>query len=159
MRKIFLGIIFLCLLTSCSGNTIFDNKQTDTVKTSDTKIQNLDPDPHPNLSHLKNEKFATPDNPVISPSGKYKMVIESGYNGVVYYNNFVIHKTEDDTLLYSSPAQFRTRDRLMFAWDELDNVWIYTADMGICWWEKENDIWVNNNKNIEPEYYQGIFEE
>ena len=34
---------------------------------------------------------------------------------------------------------------------------IYTADMGFYWWEKENDIWVNNNKKIEPEYYQGVF--
>ncbi|MGL5436966.1 MAG: hypothetical protein ACRDBO_16585 [Lachnospiraceae bacterium] len=100
-------------------------------------------DPHPNKSHLVDEKYATPDNPVLSPSGKYRMEIESGYNGNIYYNSFAIYEAASQGApLFVSGAQYRTRDTLHFMWDENDNIRVYSGDVGMTDWVKDGNKWV-----------------
>jgi hypothetical protein len=100
-------------------------------------------DPHPNMSHEENVLFATPDNPVSSPSGNYVLTVESGFNDNVYNNHFVVYEAGDNApLVFASDKEYRTRDRLYFLWDENDNIWVYSGDIGITLWQKEDNIWV-----------------
>lgn len=97
MKKILLlfSIFILFGFASCDNGVI------------DTKQNNADP--HPNMSHLENQRFATPENPVASPSGEYIMVIEPGFHDNVYDNKFVIYKLDDqDNPLFHSDVQYRT---------------------------------------------------
>ena len=100
-------------------------------------------DPHPNITHQENNLFATPDNSVISPSGDYVLKIENGFDDSVYTNRFLIYASVDDaSLVFKSVKNYRTRDRLYFLWDEKDNVWVYSGDIGATLWSKDNSIWV-----------------
>ena len=99
-------------------------------------------DRHPNVSHLENEKFATPVNPVISPSGKYLMVITEGFDDNVYDNTFAVFlKDNTGELIFTAENSYRTRDRLYFLWDDSDNIWVYSGDIGTTFWQYENDTW------------------
>ena len=99
-------------------------------------------DPHPNRSHEENGAFATPENPVVSPSGDFVMAIEAGFNDNVYDNHFVVYLADiDDDPLFVSDKNYRTRDRLYFVWDEHDNIWVYSGDIGTTVCLKESDIW------------------
>ena len=100
-------------------------------------------DPHPNMSHKENINFATPDNPVESPSGEFKMIIEAGYNDNVYDNHFIIYQSnENDEPLFISDKNYRTRDRLYFLRDESDNIWVYSGDIGTTLWLKDDNTWI-----------------
>ena len=52
-------------------------------------------DPHPNMSHKENSLFATPENAVDSPSGKYTLRIRAGFDGSVYFNQFAVYNKGD----------------------------------------------------------------
>jgi len=115
-------------------------------------------DPHPNMSHQENSQFATPDNPVESPSGNFLMVIEAGYNDNAYDNHFVIYKSDDEEQpIFISSKKYRTRDRLYFLWDEADNIWVYSGDSGTALWLKDNDTW--SEQNSAPDYKPVILQE
>lgn len=100
-------------------------------------------DPHPNMTHLENRQFATPDNPVVAPSGNYVLVIDAGFNDAVYDNGFSAYDSADpDTPIFTANTRYRTRDRLYFTWDENDNIWVYSGDTGLSFWEKQDGLWV-----------------
>lgn len=93
-------------------------------------------------------KLATPENPVLSPSGKYVLEVVQGYNGVVHYNRFVIslYKGEDTDpeVIFCSKKTYRIRDTLYFMWDDdEDSVFVYSGDTGTERWNMKNDeLWV-----------------
>ena len=129
MKKIcpfvFMAVIMVCFC-ACSANP----------KTNQ--------DPHPNISHQENDLFATPDNAVLSPSGNYILTIENDFEEDVYTNRFVIYTSDDDTSpVFECEKAYRTRDRLYFLWDELDNIWVYSGDIGTTLWSKDNDVWTD----------------
>mgnify|MGYP001060463193 CR=1 FL=1 len=100
-------------------------------------------DPHPNRSHEENSLFATPENPVDSPSGVYTMTVVPGFHDNVFDNHFVIARSDDpERPVFESTERYRTRDRLYFLWDESDNVWVYSGDTGAMVWLREGDSWV-----------------
>ena len=99
-------------------------------------------DPHQNMSHLEIDLFATPENPAMSPSGEYTMTIENGFDDDVYNNRFVIYSSNDNTVpIFKCEKAYRTRDRLYFLWDEKDNIWVYSGDIGTTLWSKDNNSW------------------
>ena len=82
-----------------------------------------------NLSHEIDTNLATPMNPVISPSGKFTLVIDKGYDGQVHYNPFKVlsrDKGKEEQIVFQSAEQYRTRDALFFIWDNEDRVWVYS---------------------------------
>ena len=97
-------------------------------------------DPHPNMSHGENPSFATPDNPVSSPSGEFVMEIEPGFEGEVYINRFHVLTEAGETVFVATRA-YRTRDRLYFCWDDSDNIWVYSGDVGTSVWVKDELVW------------------
>jgi len=102
-----------------------------------------------NRSHLINKSLATPENPVKSPSGKYLLIIENGYDGVIHYNQFKIINIDSQNNIisveYKSDYKYRTRDTLYFLWDLYDRVWIYSGDIGTTYWEKSNNnLWLKH---------------
>ena len=102
--------------------------------------------PHPNMSHKENIIFATPENPVTSPSGNYVLIIKEGFDDNVYNNCFYIYRVNDmNQSIYVCLKKYRTRDRLYFLWDEKDNVWVYSGDIGITLWLKKGNEWVENH--------------
>jgi len=135
------GILIIIILVACQSEvTTYNN------------------DPHPNMSHQENSLFATPDNPVESPSGDFLMVIEAGYNDNVYDNHFVIYKSDkEEQPKFISSKKYRTRDRLYFLWDEADNIWVYSGDSGTALWLKDNDTW--SEQNSAPDYKPVILQE
>lgn len=115
-------------------------------------------DPHPNMSHLIDDKFATPDNPVISPSKNYIMNIVNYYNGTVYINKFIIYQIEDNSNpIFTCEAEYRTRDRLFFTWDDYDNIWVYSGDIGITFWTKQKNEWLDaSHDNNYPDHFYEV---
>ena len=102
-----------------------------------------DEDPHPNRSHLIDDRFATPENPVISPSGEYRMVIEPSMADEVFFNHFEVYRARDeDQRIFIGDQRYRTRDRLIFLWDEDDSIWVYSGDTGIAYWQKDGETWI-----------------
>ena len=133
MRKIKFGALALLLcstmLAACATNARDDG---------------IKPDPHPNVSHLENALYATPENPVISPSRRYVLVIEPGFADSVYDNHFLVYTADDNALVYESDARYRTRDKLRFWWGEADSIWVYSGDTGTATWDRNDDAgtWV-----------------
>lgn len=100
-------------------------------------------DPHPNMSHLENKAFATPVNPVVSASEKYTMVIETGFHDDVFDNHFVVYSSDENNhIIFTSERNYRTRDRLYFTWDEADNIWVYSGDIGTVLWQYDGVKWI-----------------
>lgn len=91
-------------------------------------------------------QIATPENPIVSPSGKYQLEVVNGYNGLVKFQRFYITKLEDRAysprVIFACLDTFRTRDTLYFLWDNNDRVWVYSGDVGTYYWVcVDNDQW------------------
>ena len=127
MKKVYLlalTTVLLGVLVACTDNKVEKN-------------------PNPNMTHLENSLFATPDNPVISPSGEYKMVVVEGKEGDVYNNHFVIYSTEDESkVVFESDKTFKTHDKLYFMWDEEDTIVVCSGDVGTTVWMKLANEWI-----------------
>ncbi len=92
----------------------------------------------------KNKSLATPQNPVISPSGEYQLMISEGFNGFYEYAHFSIAKNRHNThgdfrIVFSSEEMFRLIGDLRFLWDEKNNVWVYSSDIGTFYYAKVSD--------------------
>ncbi len=86
--------------------------------------------------------FATPNAPILSPSGQYQLQVVAGFNGVIHFQRFYIadvkkldHSFEPE-VIYASKDTYRTKDRLFFIWGPGDSVWVYSGDTGIYYWNK-----------------------
>lgn len=113
-----------------------------------------------------NKLLATPENPIVSPSGKFQLQVTQGFNGLVHFNRFDIakigEKGSDPEVVYVSKDTFRTRDRLYFLWDELDRVWVYSGDVGVFYWNRVNDeqweknTWSRDKKVTVPKLLKSL---
>jgi len=74
-----------------------------------------------------------------SPSGKYLLVILSGYDGQVNFQQFEVIDKITRQVLFICPEYFRTRDRLCFAWGKDNKVWVYSGDLGTFYWEETRE--------------------
>ncbi len=106
------------------------------------------------LTETKDLDIATPQNPLISPSGKYQLEILEGFNGIVQFYRFNITKFEgkgvEPAVVFSSKDTFRKRDRVIFIWDKEDRVWVYSGDVGTAYWTKVNDEnWTKSTGNLD----------
>lgn len=90
-----------------------------------------------------NELFATPENPVVSPSKKFQLQVTQGNNGLVDFQRFDIAKVRENGLdpevVFCSGETFRTSDRLLITWDSMDRVWVYSGDVGTYYWVRIDD--------------------
>jgi hypothetical protein len=78
---------------------------------------------------------AKPGYPAASPSGKYRLVVSTGYNGECEFAQFQITtNSKFPRVLYSSADHFRRRDRTYFFWDPQDRAWVYSGDVGTYYW-------------------------
>lgn len=89
-----------------------------------------------------NRLLATPDNPAISPSGKYQLQVTEGSNGLVQFRRFdiaIMREKGDPDVVFVSKDTFRMRDKLFFIWDKSNRVWVYSGDVGLFYWTPLND--------------------
>jgi hypothetical protein len=96
--------------------------------------------------------LATPEHSLKSVSGKFILTVNEIQNGQIKYWKFSILNTNSE-LLYDSKILYDIRHTTYFLWDNLDNVWVYSGDIGTCFWENNESIWVKNNfrgSNLTP---------
>lgn len=88
------------------------------------------------------EEVATPENPAISPSGEYILVVVSGHDGQVRFHSFQI-LNQHRKVVYLSAEHFTAHHRTYFLWDQDNRVWVYSSDVGIFFWKRKSDtdVW------------------
>jgi hypothetical protein len=102
------------------------------------------------------KEVATPENPAVSPSGNYMLVVNSDNDGQVNFYSFQILGSDkgglDRETLYVSTDRFTARHRTYFLWDQEERVWVYSGDVGTFFWERkpDNDTWEKHTY-----YYDG----
>lgn len=105
---------------------------------------------------IKTNGVATQSDFVVSPSGDYILcVIDSKQENYTAKNFYVLPWGEEKDLSiepeYISNEYFNSRHQLYFFWDEFDNIWVYSGDIGdAVWGKKDVSNWeVIENKNYE----------
>ena len=85
----------------------------------------------------RNEATAT--RPALSPSGSYYLVVLEGTDpsGLRFRQWEVMTAVHPQKVVFTAPAQYRTRDTVWFAWDHQDHVWVYSGDEGTTYWVRE----------------------
>ena len=99
---------------------------------------------------LNNNELSNIDQPLFSPSGNYKAVIDRFEdNGVRAYKVEIVDVKDFDT--YEVDILFRARDRNYVFWaDEDDILWGYSGDVGTYFWLKENGFWIKKTYADNP---------
>ena len=83
------------------------------------------------------------DQPLSSPSGNYKAIIEKFNDNDVKSYKLFIEDVNDKEPKYETDLIFRARDKNFVFWaDEEDILWGYSGDIGIFFWVNENNSWV-----------------
>jgi hypothetical protein len=80
--------------------------------------------------------------PKRSPSGSFALIVQPGYDGNVHFQAFQILEnpgTPNQKIAFFAKDRFRTRDALYFGWDDSDNVWVYSGDLGTFFWRRSAD--------------------
>ena len=100
-------------------------------------------------------KCATPGNPVLAPSEKYRLIVTEGDDGTAGYNKFSIagagRSSDTFEVVFESKDRYRTRDALFFLWGKNDTVWVYSGDTGTYYWEKTGEkIWTKTSFYEKP---------
>ncbi len=90
-------------------------------------------------------EVATAEQPLPSPSGRYKLsVVMTEVNGepVQYFQI----KDAGDVVVFACQERFTARDTTYMLWDEAERVWVYSGDVGTYFWEQSEDmaIWVKH---------------
>jgi len=98
------------------------------------------------------EEVATAEKAVVSPSGKYLLVVVAGHDGTVRFQSFQILNRRNGDTLYVSEERFTARHTTYFLWDDADRAWVYSGDIGTYFWEHdptteqwEQRAYVDNN--------------
>ncbi len=81
------------------------------------------------------KEVALPDRPAVSPSGKDILTVWVHQDGPVEAESFRI-LDQNQKLLFTSTDSYRTRDTLVFLWDDSDRVWVYSGDVGTFYWQQ-----------------------
>ncbi len=100
-------------------------------------------------------KCAVTGNPVLSPSGKYSLIINGGDDGTCEYNKFsiagILESSVENSIIFESKDKYRTRDALYFLWGKNDTVWVYSGDTGTYYWERSGEkIWTKRSFAEKP---------
>ena len=86
--------------------------------------------------------------PAVSYSKKYVLDLMQGNDGLATHYRIQIFSIDSHNrrkLVFLSQEKFEARHRLIVMWDQEDWVWLYSGDIGICYWEKiETDQWVKH---------------
>ena len=110
--------------------------------------------------------LATPENPVVSPSGKYRLLVAETFDGVIHFKRFEIVKADGSTIFICREG-FGSHHATLFLWDNEDRVWVYSGDVGTAYWTRvRDDLWVKHYygdenvpapeflKKARPEYHK-----
>ncbi len=84
---------------------------------------------------------AVPNHPLNSPSKKYILKTDEVFVENIKYLKFKIlnsHNLE----IFDSNELFDIRHNTYFLWDDLDNVWVYSGDVGTYVWKQEQSNWI-----------------
>lgn len=101
--------------------------------------------------HTYTPEPATPNHPVISPSGKYALYINDLYDNTTAsptrYQRFFIYeqsnKSNPQKLVFESKQKFELRKDLLILWDDTqERVWAYTRDSTCLWTAQTSTQWV-----------------
>ncbi|GMO38501.1 MAG: hypothetical protein Ta2B_18110 [Termitinemataceae bacterium] len=91
----------------------------------------------------KNKYLVLEDDYKISPSGTYKLFLNS--NGDERYFTFYITGI-DDNIVFIEKERYYKRFTFFLCWDDnLDIVWCYSGDMGTYFWTNKDDTWEKND--------------
>lgn len=85
---------------------------------------------------LATSGLATPDHPVTSPSGKFRLEVAEETLEKTRHWRFTITGGEKP---FTPDEAYRTQDALFILWDERDRVWVYSGDVGTFFWEQAGD--------------------
>jgi hypothetical protein len=81
-------------------------------------------------------EVALPENPAISPSGDFVLLVQKHQIDGNEMQNFKI-ADNNNTVVYESPDMFSVRDITFFLWDTENRVWVYSGDLGTFFWENQ----------------------
>lgn len=70
-----------------------------------------------------------------SKTGKYKLIVDIKKNSIVQYK--VIGHDLNKVLFIDDGGS--VYQRWYFVWDNLDNLWVHSSDIGSCVWSKNKD--------------------
>jgi hypothetical protein len=84
---------------------------------------------------------ATLTHPAVSPSGKYRLVLQDAEKDGNKVLSFQVLDASGKSL-YQAADQFSTRSKTYFLWDAQDRVWVSAGKQGTFYWQKEGDSWV-----------------
>jgi len=85
--------------------------------------------------------LAQPGNKVLSPSSKYLLNVSEIKDGNDSWT-FSIEEAASETLIFHASEKFRIRDTLYILWDDYDQVWVYSGDVGTFIWSNEENNWI-----------------
>lgn len=94
-------------------------------------------------SRAGDPRLATPDHPVASPSGDYRLeVVEGEYQGKEGTGTWwrIRIRDREDRVVLDSPKRFSARFGTFVLWDErVDRAWVESRDVGAYFWERGRD--------------------
>ncbi len=88
--------------------------------------------------------IANPGSPLNSPSKKYILKIEEEIIENIKYLKFVIQDNQNGQVFYPNEL-FDNRHNTFFLWDDSDNVWVYSGDVGTYVWEHKQSTWIKKH--------------
>ncbi len=93
--------------------------------------------------YLDKSIVAVQNHPLCSPSKRYILMIDEVFSGNIKYFKFKI--LNNNIEIFDSEDLFDIRHNTYFLWDNLDNVWVYSGDVGTYVWEQKQSIWIKKH--------------
>lgn len=96
------------------------------------------------LTQTEQNALATPDHPVDSPGGTFRVTIKKiDASGVERLEVMVTDLKKGESVVVED--QLRTRDSNFVLWDDRERLWIYSGDTGVTVWIYESGHWESND--------------
>lgn len=84
--------------------------------------------------------LAKPGSPAVAPSGLYVLqLVERPAADEQSFKVLEVGKAGAQHLVFACPDWFSIRHTTFILWDEMDRVWVYSADVGTYFWERIDD--------------------
>ncbi len=94
------------------------------------------------LGRAERAQLATPQQSVMSPSGKYVLkVLRTTMEGHPFLTFELRDPQAGDTAapLFQAADAYSDYHATFILWDEADRVWVYSGDVGTFFWERGDD--------------------